>query len=94
MGKSPITLQLRYLQTLAEIATEHNSTIVFPVPIDLFAPFLRLRQMAAATPAPSNPGDAKLDRGSGPDLRRVCTTPDVSRGGSHQFCEPLRDNRF
>jgi hypothetical protein len=54
MGKSPITLQLRYLPTLAEIATEHNSTIVFPVPIDLFAPFLRLRQMAAATPAPSS----------------------------------------
>jgi hypothetical protein len=52
---------LRYLQTLAEIATEHNSTIVFPVPIDLFEPFLRLRQMAAATPAPSDPGDAKLD---------------------------------
>ena len=61
MGKSPITLQLRYLQTLAEIATEHNSTTVFPVPIDLFEPFLRLRQMAAAPPAPSNPGDAKPD---------------------------------
>ena len=61
MGKSPITLQLRYLQTLAEIATEHNSTIVFPVPIDLFEPFLRLHQMAAATPGPSDPGDAKLD---------------------------------
>src|SRR6202171_1966654 len=56
MGKSPITLQLRYLQTLAEIATEHNSTIVFPGPINLFEPFLRLRQMAAATPAPSDPG--------------------------------------
>src|SRR6202166_823488 len=41
MGKSPITLQLRYLQTLAEIATEHNSTIVFPVPLDLFELFLR-----------------------------------------------------
>jgi uncharacterized protein (DUF3084 family) len=56
MGKSPITLQLRYLQTLAEIATEHNSTIVFPVPIDLFEPFLRLPQVAAAAPAPSDPG--------------------------------------
>ncbi len=50
MGKSPITLQLRYLQTLAEIATEHNSTTVFPVPIDLFEPFLRLKQMVAAQP--------------------------------------------
>ncbi|HUA35264.1 MAG TPA: slipin family protein [Candidatus Binataceae bacterium] len=39
MGRSPITLQLRYLQTLAEIATEHNSTTIFPVPIDLFEVF-------------------------------------------------------
>lgn len=36
----PFALQLRYLQTLAEIATENNSTTIFPVPIDLFTPFL------------------------------------------------------
>lgn len=36
----PIALQLRYLQTLADIATENNSTIAFPVPIDLFKPFM------------------------------------------------------
>src|SRR5581483_10124858 len=42
MSHSPITLQLRYLQTLAEIATEHNSTTVFPLPIDLIEPFRRL----------------------------------------------------
>jgi regulator of protease activity HflC (stomatin/prohibitin superfamily) len=36
----PVALQLRYLQTLSEIATENNSTTLFPVPIDLFAPFL------------------------------------------------------
>jgi len=47
MGKSPITLQLRYLQTLAEIATEHNSTTVFPVPLDLFEPFLAMRRAIA-----------------------------------------------
>jgi len=35
VGKHPITLQLRYLQTLTEIAAEKNSTIVFPLPIDL-----------------------------------------------------------
>ena len=45
MGKSPITLQLRYLQTLAEIATEKNSTTVFPLPIDLIEPFRALAQM-------------------------------------------------
>jgi regulator of protease activity HflC (stomatin/prohibitin superfamily) len=40
MAKEPMTLQLRYLQTLAEIATENNSTTVFPVPIDLVRPLL------------------------------------------------------
>jgi regulator of protease activity HflC (stomatin/prohibitin superfamily) len=41
MNKSPVTLQLRYLQTLKEIAAENNSTTIFPIPIDLFEPFLR-----------------------------------------------------
>jgi regulator of protease activity HflC (stomatin/prohibitin superfamily) len=40
MSKQPMALQLRFLGTLAEVATENNSTIVFPVPIDLFKPFL------------------------------------------------------
>jgi regulator of protease activity HflC (stomatin/prohibitin superfamily) len=41
LGRNPISLQLRYLQTLTEIAAEKNSTIVFPLPIDLLRPFLR-----------------------------------------------------
>ncbi len=36
----PVALQLRYLQTLAEVATENNSTTLFPIPIDLISPFL------------------------------------------------------
>lgn len=36
----PMALQLRYLQTLSEIASENNSTIVFPLPIDLLTPFM------------------------------------------------------
>jgi len=36
----PIALQLRYLQTLSEVATENNSTTLFPIPIDLLKPFL------------------------------------------------------
>jgi len=39
-GQSPVTLQLRYLQTLVEVAAEKNSTIIFPLPIDLIRPFL------------------------------------------------------
>ena len=41
IGRNPVTLQLRYLQTLTEIATEQNSTIIFPVPINLFEAFAR-----------------------------------------------------
>lgn len=36
----PMALQLRYLQTLTEVASEKNSTTIFPIPIDLIAPFL------------------------------------------------------
>jgi regulator of protease activity HflC (stomatin/prohibitin superfamily) len=39
MSKNPTTLQLRYLQTLTDIATERNSTILFPLPIELFRAF-------------------------------------------------------
>ncbi len=38
--QSPAALQLRYLQTLGEIATEKNSTIIFPLPIELLRPFM------------------------------------------------------
>jgi regulator of protease activity HflC (stomatin/prohibitin superfamily) len=41
ISTQPIALQLRFLQALTEVASEHNSTIVFPLPIDLLTPFLR-----------------------------------------------------
>lgn len=40
MARHPQAMQLRYLQTLSEIATENNSTIVFPIPLDLIKPLL------------------------------------------------------
>ena len=40
IGRQPATLQLRYLQTLTEIGNEKNTTIVFPLPIDLLKAFL------------------------------------------------------
>lgn len=45
MEASQYTLQLRFLQTLTEVASEKNSTLIFPVPIDLFAPFIRKLQL-------------------------------------------------
>ncbi|GAA0562802.1 slipin family protein [Chitinophaga japonensis] len=43
LGEQPSALTLRYLQTLREIATENNSTTIFPVPVDLLKPFLEQR---------------------------------------------------
>ena len=44
LAEQPSALTLRYLQTLREIATEKNSTTIFPVPIDLLKPFLDNRK--------------------------------------------------
>src|SRR5438045_7365772 len=52
IGSQPSTLQLRYLQTLTEIAVEKNSTIVFPLPIDLIEPMLHaIRRRAESSAA-------------------------------------------
>src|SRR6188472_58581 len=47
LAQEPSAIQLRYLQTVTEIAAENNSTTIFPIPIELFRPFL---QAAAARP--------------------------------------------
>jgi regulator of protease activity HflC (stomatin/prohibitin superfamily) len=54
-GRNPITLQLRYMQTLTEIATEKNSTIIFPLPIELLKPFL---DRSGGQPKPALPEGA------------------------------------
>jgi regulator of protease activity HflC (stomatin/prohibitin superfamily) len=56
IASSPGTLQLRYLQTLTEIASERNSTILFPLPIDLIQSFLS--RVAIAPPPPVSPPPA------------------------------------
>jgi regulator of protease activity HflC (stomatin/prohibitin superfamily) len=55
IAATPTTLQLRFLQTLAEIATEKNSTIIFPVPIDVVRAFME-RGGAIAVPNPADLG--------------------------------------
>ncbi|MGQ9730585.1 MAG: slipin family protein [Candidatus Zipacnadales bacterium] len=54
IGAAPPSLQLRFLQTLAEIATENNSTTIFPLPIDLFEAFLRRMAPEKTPPDPSS----------------------------------------
>jgi regulator of protease activity HflC (stomatin/prohibitin superfamily) len=58
LATEPSAIQLRYLQTVTEIAAENNSTTIFPIPIELFTPFLQAhaaqqRQTARPTPAAS-----------------------------------------
>ena len=50
IGSQPAALQLRYLQTLTEIAVEKNSTIVFPLPLDLVAPLMQIMQREISVP--------------------------------------------
>jgi len=51
---SPAALQLRYLQTLNSISAEHNSTIIFPVPIDIVSNFMNYQQAGETPPQDSS----------------------------------------
>ncbi len=66
IGSQPATLQLRYLQTLTEIAVEKNSTIIFPLPIDLIEPLLGIMRHREAA--------SSVD---GHDRSPVYSTPDM-----------------
>jgi len=60
LAQEPSALQLRYLQTVTEIAAENNSTTIFPIPIELFRPFLQSTAPSGARPTSSDepPGSA------------------------------------
>ena len=49
LSRDPAAMQLRYLQTLTEVGGEHNSTIIFPMPIDLIKPFLEIMESRATS---------------------------------------------
>jgi regulator of protease activity HflC (stomatin/prohibitin superfamily) len=53
IGREPAALQLRYLQTLTEIGVEKNTTVIFPLPIDLVQPLLDIRSAAPGSTAPA-----------------------------------------
>jgi regulator of protease activity HflC (stomatin/prohibitin superfamily) len=56
LQSQPMSLQLRYLQTVTEIAAENNSTTLFPIPIDLFKPFMQLADDSIARSTPAGAG--------------------------------------
>jgi len=60
MGAEPVAIQLRYLQTVSEIASENNSTTFFPIPIDLVRGFIDAAQRATAGAVPAAKGERAL----------------------------------
>ncbi len=70
---NPTTLQLRYLQTLSEIGVNQNTTVVFPLPMDIVKPLLE-----ASKAPPAAPAQAELPRGNG--TSPLIGTPEGSRG--------------
>jgi len=67
INKAPAALQLRYLQTLREVATENNSTTLFPIPIDLFKPFIEIagKLKSQEDLGESEPVAPEIETGSG-----------------------------
>ena len=84
LSAQPAAIQLRYLQTLSEIGAEQNSTIVFPLPIDLVKPLLEAAGEVASQPEstaangdlPEAKGTAELPPGATPAHMRSTRSPD------------------
>jgi len=66
IGSQPAALQLRYLQTLTEIAVEKNSTIIFPLPLDLIEPLMQIMQRQASVPVQEPLDGSRLNEPSPP----------------------------
>ena len=64
MATQPMTLQLRYLQTLTEIGVEKNTTIVFPLPMELMNLLNRTLNVPASTSQPGPAPEAQVDHGT------------------------------
>lgn len=73
MAESPCAMQLRYLQTLSSIATEQNSTIIFPIPVDVFSIF---QKHFSTSSRPS--AQTILTKSPTPDEHSIITTPKLA----------------
>jgi regulator of protease activity HflC (stomatin/prohibitin superfamily) len=79
IGRNPVTLQLRYLQTLREIGANQNSTVVFPMPIDLMKPLMDVLGRAGANAR--GPGaDAAGENGGEPAPAQLPLAPSLELG--------------
>jgi regulator of protease activity HflC (stomatin/prohibitin superfamily) len=88
LSRAPAAIQLRYLQTLSEIGSEQNSTIVFPIPIDLLGPLLEGSAKAAPAEQAAAGGELPTD-GELPEGARPAELP----AGVAEVPEPVKGKR-
>jgi regulator of protease activity HflC (stomatin/prohibitin superfamily) len=90
ISENPVTIQLRYLQTLSEIGATQNSTVVFPIPMDLMKPALdalaRTTSAQAQAPAPVANGEANGTLPAG-------APRELPGGQKRDLAEPARTRR-
>ncbi|MBL8149062.1 MAG: slipin family protein [Blastocatellia bacterium] len=78
IAKEPTAIQLRYLQTLTEIGVEKNTTIVFPLPIDLISAFGKMTKTASKGTIEENKKNPSQESNPKPDERKALTEGDMS----------------
>jgi len=94
IGRNPVTLQLRYLQTLREIGGSQNSTVVFPMPIDLMKPLLEVISGAGGEQAAKiarQQAEAQLQAGQRTEL---AAGEDAGSEGSLEIPAPAAGEQF
>ena len=87
ISRNPVTLQLRYLQTLREIGATQNSTVVFPMPIDLIKPMMEVMNRSSGTSvdAPSEaPANGEVD----PEQLPLAPSLELGAGGVTGLGDP------
>jgi regulator of protease activity HflC (stomatin/prohibitin superfamily) len=89
MARHPAALQLRYLQTLVEVAAENNSTTLFPIPIDIFRGLTEKLGAAAAAQTP----EPEPDEGALEDVPLEGETPLLTGGSPLAESERLRPDQ-
>ena len=83
MSSQPASLQLRYLQTVTEIAAENNSTTIFPIPIDMLSSFFRRASEAAS-------GTPAVSAGSSASTSTALPTADIAEALPQVRIDPVR----
>jgi regulator of protease activity HflC (stomatin/prohibitin superfamily) len=93
ISQNPVTLQLRYLQTLREIGGTQNSTIVFPMPIDLIRPMMEVLNRSAGTngTAPAQPAEPTDAEAPDPDQLPLAPSLELGIGDIAPTPDPFAD---